>query len=68
MSNVEMMRRGAREANEESRRLAESAAMGKAIGELSAFVVAIHRLSDAVEDLRTRVRRLEEDRYGAEEP
>lgn len=53
------MQRGAREANEESHRMAQSAAMGRAIGELSAFIVAINRLSAQVESLELRVRALE---------
>ena len=46
---AESMMRGAREANEES----HSAAMGRALGEMSAFIVAIN-------DLRKRVKALEE--------
>jgi len=60
MSNAEAMRRGAREANEESHRTARSRAMGEAIGGLAAFVAAINRLSERVEALGLRIRHLEQ--------
>ncbi len=56
------MRRGAREANEESHRAAMSRDMGKALGEMTAFIFAINRLSEAIERLEGRVAALEKQR------
>lgn len=43
------MIRGAREANEESHRAAQSRAMGEALGSMAAFIVAINKLTERME-------------------
>lgn len=59
MSTESMMKRGAREANEESDRLRASRAMGEALGSLAAFITAINKLTERVEQLEGRVQQLE---------
>jgi len=49
------MRRGAREANEESARAAWSRDMGQAIGSLAGLIAAINALTDRVERLEQQV-------------
>jgi polyhydroxyalkanoate synthesis regulator phasin len=56
-----MMRRGAREANEESARLRLAGEMGHAIGSLTVFIAAITRLTDRVEALEKQVAELKGD-------
>lgn len=54
MSRESMMARGAREANEES----HAAAMGRAVGNLAAFIAAINELTRRVEALEAEVKEL----------
>lgn len=62
----ESMRRGAREANEESDRAAQARSLGEAIGGLAAFAVAINKLEARVAELEADVRDLKHEhrRYG----
>ena len=52
------MQRGAREANAESHAIGQSRDLGAAIGGLTAFVVAINKLTERVESLEQQVKEL----------
>jgi hypothetical protein len=49
------MRRGAREANQES----DAAAMGRAVGSMAAFIAVINRLTKRIEELDHRLAAVE---------
>lgn len=54
-TQMNMMQRGAEEANNESHQYAQAKAMGEAIGGLTALVAAINRLEQRVASLESEV-------------